>query len=156
MIESRALTAHEAGQMAQLHAAAFDPAEAWGQDAFRGLLSQPATQAQGVFAGEVLIAMIVVQFAAGEGEILTLATDPAQRRKGLARLLVADMTQKLATQGLTRWLLDVAADNRPALEFYRSLGFQVDATRRNYYNRLEGQRVDAMLMSKQVGGQIPR
>ena len=102
-----------------------------------------------------LVSFLVAQVVAGEAEILTLATDPEARRQGFAQRLLAQMEKRLHPSGLSKWLLDVAADNQGARAFYEALGFQTDGRRKDYYKRLEGSRVDAILMSKPVGGQTP-
>ena len=45
-------------------------------------------------------------------------------------------------------MLDVAADNLGAIAFYESLGFFAEGRRIGYYKRLEGNRIDAILMTK--------
>ena len=143
-----------ADDLASVHALAFSREAAWRVSEFRDLLNQPATLARGIRDNETLVAFILIQLVEGEAEILTLATAPQAQRRGHARTLVANLEQELRPSGLQNWLLDVAADNAPALAFYESLGFQTDSLRRNYYKRLEGGSIDAILMSKTVGGQI--
>ena len=137
-------------QLAQLHARAFPPEEAWGETAFAGLLSQASTCAFGLERDSKLAAFILVQFVPPEAEILTLATAPTFQRLGLAEALVRNTEFELRQEGLEKWLLDVAADNHPAIAFYRTVGFEEDGRRPGYYNRLEGSRIDAILMSKRV------
>jgi len=156
MTALKVLSLADAAAMAELHAAAFPTPEAWSLNALSDLVAQPTTCAAGMVVGDDLQAMLVAQFVAGEAEILTLATAPAARRRGLAGQLLTDLEQRLRPDGLTKWLLDVAADNLGAIAFYEKHGFQVDGRRSNYYKRLEGQRVDAILMSKPVGGQITK
>lgn len=153
MTALKILSLADAAAMAELHAAAFPSPEAWSLNAFKDLAAQPTTCAAGMIIDGDLQVMLVAQFVAGEAEILTLATAPAARRRGLAGQLLSDLEQRLRPDGLTKWLLDVAADNVGAIAFYEKHGFQVDGRRSNYYKRLEGQRVDAILMSKPVGGQ---
>ena len=148
------LSLGDAGAMADLHTAAFPAPDAWSLNAFSELMSLPTTRAMGMMEGDQLQGMLIVQFVTGEAEILTMATAPSERRRGLAGQLLNDLEQRLRRMGLTKWLLDVAADNVGAIAFYEKHDFQVDGRRSNYYKRLEGQRVDAILMSKPVGGQI--
>ncbi len=147
------LQAEAAEDLAALHAQAFSTDQAWSVTDFQDLLEQPATLARGIRDREALVSFILIQFVAGEAEILTLATARQAQRRGFARLLLQTLEQDLQASGLQKWLLDVAADNAPALAFYKSLGFQTDSVRRNYYKRLEGGPIDAILMSKAVGGQ---
>lgn len=131
--------------MAQVHAAAFSEHEAWTANAFLDLIRLSSTAALGIKDGQTLNALLLVQFADPELEILTIATAPDARRQGLARHLIAHAEQQFRPQ---KMMLDVAADNVGAIAFYNSLGFREDARRKGYYKRLEGARVDAILMSK--------
>jgi ribosomal-protein-alanine N-acetyltransferase len=70
------------------------------------------------------------EIAAGEREILNLAVDPAHRKKGIARALMADELR--CHQG--EWFLEVRASNTEALNLYESLHFKRVAVRNHYYN----------------------
>ncbi|MEM9055085.1 MAG: ribosomal protein S18-alanine N-acetyltransferase [Pseudomonadota bacterium] len=148
------LRAADAERMASLHASAFPEGQAWHGSEFSKLLCQSHIRGVGYLKGSDLLAFILIQHVTAEAEILTLATHPDQRQQGLARQLIRNLQQELAPQGLTRWLLDVAEDNPGAIAFYEKLGFQIDGRRPQYYKRLEGTRVDAILMSKPVAGQV--
>lgn len=140
---------------AALHARAFPIEGAWTAADFADLLSLSTTEVEEISSAGALVSILVAQVVAGEAEILTLATDPEERRQGFAQRLLSQMEQRLRPSGLSKWLLDVAADNSGARAFYEALGFQIDGQRKDYYERLEGSRVDAILMSKPVGGQTP-
>lgn len=148
------LTQAAAAQMESVHAEAFPPSQAWDAATFRALLERDTGLAEGLFSrdGE-MNAFALVQFVTGEAEILTLATRPNQRRQGYAARLLQSLEDRLRRQGLTKWLLDVAADNPGGIAFYTCQGFLIDGRRRNYYRRANTQRVDAVLMSKAMGGQ---
>ena len=150
-----ALTIDDTRAMADLHAAAFSPHEAWAPEAFADLLALPTTYARGVLQANQLQAFVLTQFVAGTAEILTLATAPAARQQGLGRRILQSVEQELAPMGLEKWILEVAADNSGALAFYCRVGFNIDGERRNYYKRLEGARVNAILMSMPAGRQAP-
>jgi len=68
--------------------------------------------------------------APGENEILNLAVDPAERRAGIARGLLADALAR--TKGA--WFLEVRASNEAAIRLYESAGFQRAGLRPQYYN----------------------
>ena len=142
--------------LAQLHAQAFPSEEAWDIAAFDGLLAQSSTQGFGLHSETQLAAFLLVQFIRPEAEILTLATAPDFRRRGLAQKLVRDTESELRMDGLEKWLLDVAEDNPQAIAFYHKIGFREDGRRARYYKRLEGMRVGAILMSKLVSRQETR
>lgn len=149
------LSANDTPRMASLHMRAFPPEEVWSAAQFTEFLSQESVRAIGIEQGEALLAFGLFQLAVDQADILTLATDPAVRRGGLATQLLLKVETDLVDAGLTKWLLDVAEDNPGARAFYEKIGFVVDGRRPGYYNRLEGSRVDAILMSKPMAGQAP-
>jgi ribosomal-protein-alanine N-acetyltransferase len=85
--------------------------------------------------------------AGDEAELLTIATDPSARRSGAAKLLLRFMTAEALVRGASRWILEVARDNEPARQFYRSEEFREIGVRSGYYAR-PGARVDAIVMSR--------
>lgn len=147
------LTAADSARMAELHAAAFSQGGAWGPQQFEDLLSQNSNRAFAITADDKILSFLLVQTADNQAEILTIATQPSVRRRGLAAALLARIEADLRLDGIATWLLDVAADNPSAIEFYRKLGFKADGLRPKYYKRLEGNRVDAILMSKPMARQ---
>lgn len=80
----------------------------------------------------------VVGYAVGlcSWEILDLqriAVAPAYRRIGLARRLLAEVQRLGSRAGAVRMLLEVSADNSPALALYTSAGFRQIDRRERYY-----------------------
>jgi ribosomal-protein-alanine N-acetyltransferase len=148
-----ALGAENAAEMAQVHQAAFPDAQAWGARQFEELLRQTSVQSRAVVEQGKILSFLLVQIAADQAEILTIATLPAARRQGAAAALLIDAEPRLVRDGIKVWLLEVAEDNRDAIAFYQALGFRTDGRRRSYYQRLEGNRVDAILMSKPMARQ---
>jgi len=74
--------------------------------------------------------LLARETAQGEREILNLAVDPSQRRRGVARaLLKAELTQEKS-----QWFLEVRASNKCALELYQNAGFRVIGRRESYYS----------------------
>ena len=68
------------------------------------------------------------QTAPGEHEILHLAVDPGQRRKGIARALL-----KAAIGAQQTWFLEVRESNQAAIAFYTAAGFEASSRREKYY-----------------------
>ncbi len=71
-----------------------------------------------------------------EVHIMTLAVQPAWRRRGLGRWLLLSMLEEARAQAapaLTLATLEVRPSNRAARELYRSLGFEEVGYRRRYY-----------------------
>ena len=128
--------------MARLHKAAYDD-RPWSATEFAGLLS-----AKGVFVTGDPRAFALVRVLLDEAELLTIATHPDHRRRGLARALMDDWQAQAADRGATRALLEVAADNTAAQALYRACGYTVDGQRKGYYDRRGAPPADALLMSR--------
>jgi GNAT superfamily N-acetyltransferase len=52
-----------------------------------------------------------------------IEVDPASRRRGYSRAVMAALVSWAAERGATRAYLEVTADNEPAIALYASLGF---------------------------------
>ncbi len=149
----RALTRNEATLIAALHQKSFETGQAWSADQFESFLKQPSMLARGIEHESSIVSFVLIQIAADQAEILTLATDPRYRRQGAALRLLQLCERELVSQGSSTWLLDVGEDNPGALKFYQSMGFSIDGRRRDYYRRGAGNRVDSVLMSKAMARQ---
>lgn len=86
--------------------------------------------------------------AAGEAELLTIATAPAARRRGQGRALLALFDQAAQDRGATEAFLEVAADNSAARALYAQCGWRQVAIRTGYYRAPDGTRRDAILLKR--------
>ena len=131
--------------MARLHAAAFPRARPWSEAEFAALLAQP-----GCFAAGDERAFALVRVIADEAELLTIATHPDHRRRGLARALMAAWTGQAERLGARRAFLEVAADNAPAVALYEATGFTPCGRRRGYYRRAGAAPADALIYARDL------
>lgn len=83
-----------------------------------------------VYDGRAAGFAVARRLAEGESELLNLAVDPALRRRGVGRRLVAALT---ASHPGVLWL-EVRESNRGARKFYKSLGFCEAGCRPGYYS----------------------
>ena len=114
--------------------AASPGAAAWGEGDYKSfLLADGAVCLLAEDGSDDVVGFLLARAVADEMEILNLAVVPAQRRRGLARRLVAEALGRGHAQGVTQCWLEVRASNRTALGFYRALGFQEHTRRPNYY-----------------------
>jgi len=146
----RPLTAADAAAAATVHAASFD--DPWSEASFAAQFAAPGAVTLGWFEETALIAFALFQEAAGEADLLTLATLPARRGEGLARTLLTTLIDDLSARGARRLTLDVAEDNTSALRLYASLGFTEDGRRPRYYTAGRAEPADAILMSRKLQG----
>lgn len=84
----------------------------------------------------------------GEAELLTIAVDPSQRRKGAGRRLLSAFEAQARRSGATRAFLEVSAENTAARALYESQGYEKMGNRRNYYRSPTGERIDAVIFSR--------
>jgi ribosomal-protein-alanine N-acetyltransferase len=123
------VTAIHAAALAAIHAAAFPPREAWGEDAIALQLAMP-----GVFG---LLhprgGMILARITEDEAEVLTLAVAPPGRRQGVAAALLAGAMDAARAQAARTMVLEVAIGNVAARALYQSAGFIEAGRRPRYY-----------------------
>ena len=129
--------------MAEIHRAAFTPAESWSRDVMVLQLELPAT------FGFVhsLGGMILARVAADESEILTLAVAPSRRRLGIGSALLAAAMERAASMGAATMFLEVAVSNHAARALYSADGFAEAGLRRQYYS--DG--TDALILRSTLG-----
>jgi ribosomal-protein-alanine N-acetyltransferase len=97
---------------------------------------------------------IVFSYVLDVGSILNIAVRPDCQRRGMAAQLLTGALRAMGELGVDRCLLEVRSSNGGAAALYESFGFQVDATRKNYYPAKTG-REDAILMSKNLLIPVP-
>lgn len=138
----------EAPLLAALHGECFDLP--WSAADFASLLAAPGAAAHLASNGTEPLGFLLTRRAADEAEIITTATRPFARRRGVAAALLAVAMRELAGAGITRLFLEVAAGNDGARAFYRAQGFTEVGQRRGYYERDAGAREDAIVMVRKI------
>jgi ribosomal-protein-alanine N-acetyltransferase len=133
--------------LADLHDRAFP--RPWTVIAFEALLKTPGVYAVLGEAGEPAVeqGFILCRAIASEAEILTLAVDPAARRRGWGAALVEMAAGVAAETGSAAIFLEVAADNVAALSLYAATGFARVGLRKGYYPHPDGD-TDALVMRR--------
>ena len=79
---------------------------------------------------------------AAEADILTVGVVPEHRGKGIAKALMALITDWAKDQGSTAMMLEVKTDNREAIGLYEALGYSTINIRKDYF----GAGLDAQVM----------
>ncbi len=138
----------QAGALARLHAAAFDPA--WPEAEMAELLRGAGSMALALEAGFILIRVLPP-----EAEVITLAVAPEARRRGMGRALLRAALDAAEAAGAEAIFLEVAADNQPALALYAGEGFGEVGRRRGYYPRPCGAGADALLLRRTLPSPSP-
>jgi ribosomal-protein-alanine N-acetyltransferase len=134
-----------AADLAAVHAQAF--ATPWTALEMVELFDTPGVSGLLVVEGDPL-GMMLWRTVVDEAEILTIATAPRARRRGLARAMVEAAVGRARGKGVTAMFLEVAVDNLAAIALYRSLDFREVGTRPGYYDRGALGQVDALVMRR--------
>jgi tRNA threonylcarbamoyladenosine biosynthesis protein TsaB len=132
--------------LAEIHGESFTTR--WNEKDFRELLNSPSTSAILVSSQNNPTGFSLFRKAADEAEILTICTRPAFRQKGHAKLLMQNMESLLKKDEAKSLFIEVAISNLVGLALYRSCGFTQEGVRKNYYERGDGTREDALIMRK--------
>ncbi len=88
----------------------------------------------------------VFRHVGGEAELLRVGVAPEERRRGLARALVAAGLARLRGERVEVCHLEVRVDNHGAVALYENLGFERTGRRRGYYR--DG--TDALIYTKRL------
>lgn len=131
--------------LAELEAETF--AEPWGEGSLGRALADPfGVVVKLENARGELIAYALLRAAAGEAELMRVATLPAERGKGYGRAVVEVACRLAAERGAAECFLEVRHDNASALAVYEHTGFVRCGLRKDYY----GAGLDAVLMVRNL------
>jgi ribosomal-protein-alanine N-acetyltransferase len=132
-----AAVASDVDELARLHVAAFDEVEEDDLAAARRSLDEELARPWSVVRvarrGEAIAGALVAWVVADEVHVLDVATHPAHRRRGVARVLVTDLLALAHARGARHLYLEVRRSNAAAIALYRSLGFAATGVRARYY-----------------------
>lgn len=73
-----------------------------------------------------VIGTVLAGYDGVRGWIYHLAVDPAQRRRGTARLLMQTAERALEALGCAKINLQVRSNNTGVIEFYKALGYTIE------------------------------
>ncbi|MDE1902758.1 MAG: ribosomal protein S18-alanine N-acetyltransferase [Alphaproteobacteria bacterium] len=145
--ELRTAVEADAEILARLHRLAF-PEDPWESRALSRLVALPRMHARLLLSDRKPIGFLLALVVGGEAEILTLCVDPAVRRRGVARALLADLYTAARTARASRVVLEVAADNETARLLYAAEGFAAVGRRPFYYRRPAAAAADALILAR--------
>ena len=133
----------DAAQWAALHAACFTTPRPWSAAEIADLLTSAHVFALGDSCG-----FLIGRAVAGEAELLTLAVDPQARRQGLGLHLVHRFFESARARGAKEAFLEVSAANPAAIALYHRAGFALAGQRRGYYTTPDGEKIDALILTR--------
>lgn len=114
-----------------------------------GQLILVAEVAAGDSARARVCGFLVAGVVAGEAELLNMAVDAADRRKGLGSKLLAGAAKEAEARQASRMYLEVRESNEAAISLYERHGFRKNGQRAGYY---QNPTENAVLMEKKLTG----
>lgn len=93
--------------------------------------------------GGALLGYAGLMVSGTEADVQTVAVAPSTQGRGLGALLLRELVGEAGRRGAAAVLLEVRADNEPAIALYRRHGFERIGVRRRYYQPGD---VDALVM----------
>ena len=119
--------------LAELEKAAFE--HPWSQGSLEAELEKEGSLALGHRGSDTpkLEAYVLFSRVLDEAELLRIATHPEARRKGHARILLAEGLGQLHQAGIREVFLEVEENNHPARQLYEAFGFEPSGRRPAYY-----------------------
>ena len=96
---------------------------------------------------ERIVAFLIFWLVHDEVHILNVAVAPEHRRKGIARILMAECEKRAHQANAALMTLEVRRSNQGALDLYREFDYRAVGVRPNYYVD-EGE--DAIVMVKEL------
>lgn len=157
-------------ELSALHSRAMTNATPWSPAAFADTLAAagtflypaPPSSCEDVFAGDPerrgqrpdparSAGFILGRVLEDEAELLTLAVEPAFRRRGIGSAFLAAFEAEAGRRGATRAFLEVAETNAPALALYLGAGWKEAGRRPGYYPRQGTDPESALILVKTIG-----
>ena len=140
-ITYKPLDAAHAGAVATLESLVMG-SDAWSEALVADELPRADRVWWAAYEGEALAGYAGGWIVDGQVQILKVGVDPAMRRRGIARELLAHVAADARDLGASRCSLEVRAGNVGAQELYSALGFRSLGVRPRYYSDGE----DAVIM----------
>ena len=141
----REMTSRDLGEVLAMERDIFpDP---WPRIAFREHLEYNDSGGLVTIAGQFVIAYACYRYEYGDIHLTNLATDPAYRRKSVAKGLLAHILGMAGNRDCELIFLEVRASNRAARKFYEKAGFGIIDRSPGYYSSPVE---DAIVMARRV------
>lgn len=156
MIESLKTHSSDFEQVLQAVAgieAIVQPQDAWNNQTLLELLEQDSINLLIVYAPAQnkksnVIGYCLYQVIFEQAEILRIGTHPDYQRQGIASQIFARLNTELKTRQVESLLLEVRADNAPAIALYEQQEFALIHKRKGYYQTPHQPAVDALIMQR--------
>lgn len=82
-----------------------------------------------------IVGYIGIKAVLDEADITNVAVHPRWRRRGIGKILLADLLREAVSRSVKQIFLEVRVSNEAALTLYGQAGFQIIDKRKNYYEK---------------------
>ena len=143
----------DAAMIAAIHGEAF--ARGWSDGEIEALMRQDnvtalAGEYRNAFGHRSAAGFVLFRSAADEAEILTVAVNPASRRRGVGRALMEEAIRRLYTERIGSLFLEVDSGNAAAIALYEGLDFVPVGERSGYYSQGPAAARGALVMRRDI------
>ena len=138
-------------QIAQLERQLF-PNDAWTAQSIENLLQADINDVLIFQQDDVLQGYCLYQKLFETAEILRIGVNPRLQQQGIGTQIFVQLIQILVQRLVETLMLEVRADNFLAINFYKKHGFSQIHTRKGYYLLNNGQKIDGLILQKQLWG----
>jgi ribosomal-protein-alanine N-acetyltransferase len=104
----------------------------------------------GLIVDNELLGYAIYSFVLDEAELQNIAILPSAQGKGLGKQLLTHSLKQLHQHEIKKVFLEVRVSNKIAINLYKSVGFNDDFIRRNYYHINKFETEDALCMSLEL------
>lgn len=122
----------------------------FGKDAWNKSMLESEYNGGSVFFGikrnEKVVAYISARIIIDEADINNVAVLPEFRKQGMAQKLVGALADYCENKGIKKFTLEVNANNTPAKNLYKKMGFVSFGVRKGYYH---GEDAEIMWLDKE-------
>ena len=126
--------------------AIIQPQDAWSYQTIIELLAQDSINLLIVCQSDKVVGYCLYQALFEQAEILRIGTHPDYQRQGIASQLFTTLNKELQDNKVESLLLEVRADNMPAIALYERQEFVTIHRRKGYYSQPNQPAIDALIM----------
>jgi ribosomal-protein-alanine N-acetyltransferase len=112
----------------------FRPDDVYSAELLRFLCSYCGDHSYVYVADGKIIGYIITCIEGNAAHVISIATDPQYRRRGVGKSLLCTALSLLAKGEVQEVFLEVRVTNEAALSLYRAAGFEVVEVLKNYYS----------------------
>tara|TARA_Y100001970_G_C14250837_1_gene871760 strand:- start:1764 stop:2240 length:477 start_codon:yes stop_codon:yes gene_type:complete len=125
----------------------------WSKNQFILQFNKNTNYSVGLYDSNQLVSFVVGELIfvekVSEYEILIIYVKKTYRKKGLASLLLNNISDKKNKLKLNTMSLEVAENNFPAIEMYKKNNFNLIGRRKKYY-LMNDEKIDALIFKKKL------